>query len=279
MSRSATRSSESKLSKADAEAWLRQFPYRGHAALGLHALLVLGANGFVFWLLHSGRLSGAGLILLVALETVLLLALTRLMALPVPLRDWFEAPKPMREVLPVLAFLVVWCAGAYGITLLMISGWPDFLAYFRDPRQWLRSGLAYALAITVVLALVAGTGDYLRYRRLGAPYMSSLSLDAMARMLTLVLGGIPFAMPFFVVTIGGFKAVEWLAARARTDPRTSILGGLGMLAVAVLGFAAVSALIGAGTSGWAIGFVLAKLLAELMVVAIPLVMREAAAGK
>jgi hypothetical protein len=179
-------------------------------------------------------------------------------------------------VLPVLGFLIVWCAGAYGITLLMVKGWADMLGFFRDPQQWLDSGLAYALAITAVLALLAGIGDLRRYRRIGAPFMSSISHDVMARMLTLIFGGIPFAMPFFVVTIGGFKTVEWLFKRARTDPAQSLFGAAAMLLVAAGGFALVSALIESGTHGWAIGYVLAKLLAELMVAVIPLVMRHVA---
>jgi hypothetical protein len=40
----------------------------------------------------------------------------------------------------------------------------------------------------------------------------------------------------------------------------------------------VSWLIAGGTGGWAIGFVLAKTVSELLVLAIPLAMREVARG-
>jgi tetrahydromethanopterin S-methyltransferase subunit F len=49
-----------------------------------------------------------------------------------------------------------------------------------------------------------------------------------------------------------------------------------MIVVAHAGFALVSLLIASGVAGWAIGYVLAKLIAELMVAAIPLVMAKVA---
>jgi hypothetical protein len=270
--------SDSQLTRADAEAWLRHFPFRGWFALGLQALMVLASNGFVWWLLQTGRLPGAGLVLLVVLEVVLLFILLRLLALPVPTSDWHEPPKPWKETWPTLLFLVFWCAGAYGLSLLMIGGWPDFLAYFRGGAPWIDTGVLYALAITAVLAVVGGVGDYLRYRRIGPPYMSSVATELMARMLTLIFGAIPFAMPFFVVTMGGFKGVEWILRRARGAPRAALAGSAAMLAVGYGGFALVSWLIAGGTGGWAIGYVLAKTVSELLVLAIPLAMREVARG-
>lgn len=267
------------LTRADAQAWLRQFPFPGWAALGLHALSVLAGNGVVLWLLQSGRLPGAGLILLVVLEFILLMVLARLLAWPVPHAQWFEPPQPWRKVLPLFAFLAVWAGGAYAITLVMIDGWGDFLAFFRDPSAWHRTGLGWALGITATLAVVGGLGDLLRWKRRGPPYMSSLSMDTMARLLTLIFGAIPFAVPFFVVGLGGIKGVEYLAKRARVDPGQSLLAGVAALAVAAVAFQLVGWLIASGVTGWALGYVLAKCLSELLVVAVPLVMREAAAGR
>lgn len=267
------------LTRADAQAWLRHFPFPGWPAMGLHALAVLAGNGVVLWLLQTGRLPGAGLILLVVLEFIVLFALIRLLAWPVPHAQWFEPPQPWGKVLPMFAFLAVWAGGAYSITLVMIDGWGDFLAYFRDPAAWHRTGLAWALGITAVLAIVGGIGDLLRWRRIGPPYFSSVSMDVLARMLTLIFGAIPFAVPFFVVGLGGIKGVEYLAKRARIDPRESILTAVAALAVAAIGFQVVGWLIAAGVTGWALGYVLAKCLSELLVVCVPLVMREAAAGR
>ncbi len=267
------------LTRADAQAWLRQFPFRGWFALGLQALSVLASNGLVLWLLQTGRLGGPGLIVLVASEALLLIVLSRLMALPVPLAHWQEPPKPWREIAAPLGFLLFWCAGAYGLTLLVIDGWAEFLAYLTRPAQWLDSGVLYALAVTTVFALVGGLRDLQRYRRIGPPYMSSMAVDVMARVLTLIFGGIPFAMPFFTVAIGGLKGIEWVVNHARAAPAGAGLAIAAMFGVGYLGFAVVAWLVAGGTGGWAIGFVLAKTIAELLMLAIPLAMREVAAGR
>lgn len=269
-------SKDETLTREDARAWQRHFPFPGWGALAFQALAVLAGNALVFWLLASGRLPGAGLILLVVIEFVLLLALANLAALPVPREHLYEPPKPWREQLFMLGFLVVWAGGAYSITLLMIQGWGDFLAYFSDASRWHTTGLSWAIGATTALALFTAAGDWLRYRTKGPPYMPALGLDVMSRLLTLMFGAIPFAVPFFVVTIGGFKGVEYVFKRLGQKPGHSIAAGLAMLAVGYGGFAVIGWLISTGVSGWATGYVLAKCLSELMVVAIPLVMREAA---
>ncbi len=271
-------SSNDTLTRADAQTYLKQFPFTGYLPWALHLLPVVASNGYVLWLMLQGRLSGPGLILIVVIETVLLTVLARLAALPIPRADWLEQPKPLKETLPLLLFLIVWCSGAYGITLLMIDGWPEMLRFTREPSIWIDSGVAWAIGITTLLALLTMVGDWTRYRRHGAPYIAALSHDVMARMLTLIFGAIPFAMPFFVVTIGGFKAVEWIAKRARHDPAHSALAGLAMLGVGWGGFLLVGQLIAIGTHGWAIGYLLAKLVSELMVAAIPLVMHIVASA-
>jgi hypothetical protein len=264
------------LTPADAKAWLRSAPFPGYPALVLHGLIVLAANAYVFRLLISGQLPPAGLILLVAIEFLGLMVLLRLLGAAVPPSDWFEAPKPLRAQLPIFAFLPFWCGGAYSLTLVVIDGWGDMLVYFREPQVWFDTGLVWALAISFGLALCGGLNDWLRYRRLGPPYIPSAASDTLARLLTLIFGGIPFAMPFFIVAFGGIKAVEWVFKRAKRDLNQSVLGAVAFIACAYGGFAIVGLLIGAGVDGWSIGFVLAKLLAELALVAIPLVMREVA---
>ncbi len=264
------------LTRADALAYLKQFPFHGPFAFGLSLLPVLASNGYLLWLMLQGRLTGPGLILIVVIETVMLTVLARLSALPIPRRDWIDQPKPWSQVLPVLAFLLIWCSGAYGMTLLFIHGWPEMLSYFQQSPVWLDSGVAYALALTLVLAIFPMVADWQRYKRVGPPFMASLGHDAMARLLTLIFGGIPFAMPFFVVVIGGFKLLEWIVLRAKRAPRTSALAAACMLAGAVSGFMLIEQLIQTEAHAWAIGYMLAKLVSELMVASIPLVMHVAA---
>jgi hypothetical protein len=158
----------------------------------------------------------------------------------------------------------------------MLDGVADFVALLRSQRAWIDAGLHWPLLVTLVPGLAHAFGDDAHYRRHGAPFLSTVTHDAIARYLTLIFGGIPFAMPFFVVVIGGFKAVEFLLRRARVAPGQSALGALAMIAIGYGGFALVGLLIANGVAGWAIGYILAKLAAELMVAAIPLVMAKVA---
>lgn len=273
-------SSGQTLTRNDAKAWLRQFPFPGWGALGFQALVVLAGNGLVLWLLASGRLPGAGLILLVVVEFMLLFVLAHLAALPVPRAHWYDPPTPWREQLFMLGFLAVWAGGAYSLTLLIIAGWPDFLAYFRDLGRWHATGLSWALGATFVLALATASGDWLRYRRRGPPFVPALGLEVASRMLTLIFGAIPFAVPIFTAFIGAVKSAERIVAALRAE---RWLAAVATLAAALAGLALLSAMfVGlqhAGVHQWAVGYVMAKCVAELLVVAIPIAMREAAAGR
>ena len=260
------------LTSEDARVYLRRFPAQGKAQVAINLGMVLAGNGIVFWLLSSGSLREAHLIALVMAETILLIAIAWLLQRCVPKQDWLEKPKPWREIGPVLGFVMVWLGGAYGMTLLVVNGYPDVLALLRTPHIWIESKLYLAVLYTVLLALVHALVDLGHYRRNGGPFVSEVSHDAMARYLTLILGAIPFAMPFFAVTIGGFKGLEYVFGRARIDPARSVLAAAAMLVVAGAGFVVVKLLIDSGVHGWAIGFVFAKLIAEIMIVCIPLVM-------
>ncbi|MFN9729492.1 MAG: hypothetical protein ACK59M_03390 [Pseudomonadota bacterium] len=268
------------LTREDAQAWQRHFPFPGWGAIAFHAIAVLAGNGLVLWLLATGRLPGAGLILLVVVEFVLLLVLARLAALPVPHAHWFEPPDPWRKQLFLLGVLAVWAGGAYSITLVMIEGWGPFLAYFRDASRWHETGLSWAIGITALLGLGTAFGDWHRYRRLGPPFVPALGMDVLSRMLVLIFGAIPFAVPIFSVFIGAVKAGERMvgALRAGRWPAAAAMLALELAGGALL-YSIFFLLHGAGVHVWAIGYVMAKCVAELMVVAIPLVMREAAAGR
>ena len=263
------------LTREDALAYLRRFPDRGPAGFAFDLALVLAANGVVAWFLASGRLASAHLVALVATEAALLVAIASLAAHAVPVRDRAEPPKPWRERWPVLVLALAWLGFAYALTITMIGGWPDFLE-LRRLAAWREAGLHWPLAATAFVALVHALGDLAHYRRHGAPYLSSTSHDALARWLTLLFGAIPFAVPFFVVTIGGIKLVERVLKRMRVEPGQSILAAGLMIACGYAGFAVIGWLASSGVSGWAIGYVLAKTLSEAAVAAIPLVMRHVA---
>lgn len=267
--------SSSNLTRQDALVYLRRFPSQGIASVVLNIATVLAGNAIVFYLLHSGQLRAAHLIALVIVETVLLIAISAVVQQQVPQRDWLEPPKPWREKGPLIAFVMVWLGGAYGITLAMLHGYGDLLA-LTHWRTWIDTGLYLSLLYTVAFALVHASGDWRHYRRHGGPFQSSVSQDAMGRYLALLLGGIPFAMPFFAVAIGGFKGLEYVARNARIAPVKSLLASAAMIGIAVAGVALVSLLVSSQVTAWAIGFVFAKVIAEIMVACVPLVMAHVA---
>lgn len=264
------------LTRQDAESYLKRFPARGIAPVAFNVALVLASNAVVFWLLMTGLLRAAHLIALVMAETILLIAIAWIQHRLVPRRDWLEEPKPFKERLPVFIFMLVWLSGAYGVTLLMVGGFTDFLELLRSRDAWIQARLHWPLGITAALALMHAVGDHLHYRHAGGPFHSTVSHDAMARLLTLLLGGIPFAMPFFAVTLGGFKGVEYVFKKAKISPEKSVFAGLAMIAVAYASFGVISLLISSQVTGWAIGYVFAKLISEVMVACIPLVMAHVA---
>lgn len=265
-----------KMTRADALAYLKRFPAQGRLAVAVNIALVLAGNSLVLWLLLTGRFRAAHLIALVMIESVLLVTIAWLLHRIVPRRDWLEQPKPWRERLPVFAFMLVWISGAYGMTLLMIRGYGDFLELLRSPDAWVAAGLHWPLAYTLLLAIVHAVGDFSHYRRHGGPFHSGVSQDAMGRLLTLVLGGIPFAMPFFAAAIGGFKGIEFVAKEAKLKPEQSAFVGVAMMLVAFGSFGVIQLLISSEVAGWAIGYVFAKLIAEVLVACIPLVMLQVA---
>lgn len=267
-----TSDNSASLTRADALAYLRRFPAQGRAAIALNLALVVAGNAVVLWFLVDGRMHAAHLIALLMAETILLGFIAWIEQRLVPRRDWAEQPKPWREKAPVIVFVLVWIGMAYAISLAAIEGYGDFLPLLRSWRAWREAGLQWPLFATLTMAFAHAQGDLRWYRRFGGPFQSSVGYDMAARYLTLVLGAIPFAMPFFVVTIGGFKSVEYIARKARVAPQQSIIAGAAMLGVMYGSFALISLLIDSGVAGWAIGFVLAKLIAEIFVACIPLVM-------
>jgi hypothetical protein len=256
--------------------YVRRFPPQGIASTILNIAMVFFGNSLVFWLLLSGELRAAHLIVLVMIETLLLLVISWLVQRAVPRVDWLEQPKPWRETLPILAFVLVWLGGAYAFTLAIIDGFPDVIALVSSVQPWIDARLYIPLLYTLALALLHALGDLRHYRQKGGPFISDVSHDAMARYLTLVLGGIPFAMPFFASAIGGFKGIEYVFGKARVDPARSLLAGAAMVAVAAASFSVIELLIASGVHGWAIGFVFAKLIAEVLVVCMPLIMASVA---
>jgi hypothetical protein len=92
----------------------------------------------------------------------------------------------------------------------MLEAWPEFIAFFRSLEPWIASGIVYALGISLLLALIDHAVDWQHYRRHGPPFVSGAGMHGAARMLTLILGGIPVAVPAFAALFGSYQTVEFV---------------------------------------------------------------------
>lgn len=267
---------EDTLTRADARAYLRRFPAQGRWQVAFNMAQVLVGNAIVLYLVLAGRMRAAHLIVLVLAEAVLLIAIAQQSMRNVPPGDRFEQTRPWSERLPALVFGSIWVAGVYSLTLLFIDGWSDLLGLFDSADAWFAAGILAPLGYTVATALVQAGADRAQYRRHGAPFVSGLAGPVVARILTLVLGGIPFAMPFFACVFGAVKGTEFVLAKLRVRATQAIMAAIAMPLIAIGGFSLVGLLVANGVAGWAIGFVFAKLIAEVLAAAIPLMMKEIA---
>lgn len=244
------------------DAWRKRFPARGRAALVIDLVGIVIANGVIVGLLASGRLSTVGLMLLIATECLVLLVLGRVATAWVPREHWLEPPPALGHLVALLAFLAVWGGIVYGVALTMLEAWPEFIAFFRSLEPWIASGIVYALGISLLLALIDHAVDWQHYRRHGPPFVSGAGMHGAARMLTLILGGIPVAVPAFAALFGSYQTVEFVVRHGRASPRTAALaiaalvGGLSGLGILVW------CLINLGVHPWAVGFLLGKISAE-----------------
>lgn len=126
----------------------------------------------------------------------------------------------------------MWIGAAYAMTLILVDGYRDFSALLVSADAWFAASLHWSLGATLIFALYHAFNDIAHYNRHGGPFHSSVAYDAMGRFLTLLLGEIPFAMPFFAAAIGGFKGVEHIAKKAKVNPEQSMFVGITMLDVA-----------------------------------------------
>ena len=117
---------------------------------------------------------------------------------------------------------------AYPVRRLLDAGYAVDFASPNGGAALVLGNTAYGLPDDRPRDPVLAEFDRSRLRDGRLDTLAPAEVDA-ARYLTLIFGGIPFAMPFFVVVIGGFKAIEFLMRRARVAPGQSVLGALAMI--------------------------------------------------
>lgn len=267
----------------DWEMVMRRYPLASPLGLGWQVLTTLGGNLVIAWLVAHGRMSPLELVVLVAIEAVLLVAIAWIHSRFVPKESLNEKPMKLRERLGTLAFGLFWLACVYGLVLFaFVPSGDELRRLLDDPFAFvLGSNLKWPLLITLGGALVDALQDHAHLMRRGGYFISTPGLQGAARWMTLFLGGIPFFMPV-VAVIGllvalGKRAGEWVKRRRGGDDREieskvmMVLAPLMMVAF----FATFSGLVTSGVSGWAIGYATAKFIAEIFIVCLPLIAKTA----
>lgn len=268
---------------------LRRYPLASPVGLGLQISGTLAGNGVVAWLVITGRMTPFELVLLVAIEALLLIGVAWLQKRSVPPEAIEPDGMTRKDRLTTLGFMLFWLAGVYSFVFLgFVPSGAEILGALRDPIGFFAaSTIKWPLLITLVLALIDALQDHRHFRRHGGMFFSTPGLQGAARALTLILGGIPFAVPFFAVVIGLKLGVErlhgWLT-RGVASPSwkafiTTLMGGalLGLVLGGVALAEHIDRALTSGVAWWALCYGAAKFVSELFIACLPLIATKAKA--
>jgi hypothetical protein len=266
---------------AEWDALLERYPLASPWEMARQLTVVVGGNAIVLRLLITGRMLPFHLVALVAIEAVLLSAIAWSQTRMVPRSALMDKPQPLRQRLGVLAFGAFWLAFVYAIIFgAMLQSGPQVIAALRQPLATLEQGaLLWPLGITLTFALVDAAVDWQHWRSSGGFFLSTPGFNSAARWLTLFLGGIPFLVPFAAGVFAIATLGQHLAKRGGGGGASGVARFAPFIAPALLigMFGAISLLLRAGVSGWAIGYCSAKLVSESFLVFLPLIATRARA--
>lgn len=268
---------------------LDRYPLTSRWSLGFQILTTISSNALAAWLVATGRMTPFELVVLVALEAVLLIAVAMLHGRLVPPEGREVTTISTQQRLGTLAFGLFWLAGVYALVLIaFVPSGPEMLRAARDPVAFLSgSTLRWPLLITMLGAAIDAVQDHAHFRRRGGLLISTPGLHGAARWLTLFLGGIPFFVPMVGVVIA-FKLVgqrvggalrrrfgqpgEWIAI-----PVLLLIPAGGWLALIAIAWLAeqVNASLASGVAGWALCYCSAKFVADLFIVCLPMIATRA----
>lgn len=264
---------------------LARYPLGSRGDLWRAIAFCLASNLLVWRFIVSGRMRPTHVVVLVALEAVLLSSLAWIQSRLVPAAARMERPQPLAARLGTFAFAFVWLGFVYGLVLgLFVDDGATLVALRDDPLGALATGgLLWPLALTAAGAVADAIADWTFWRRHGGLFLSTPGVQAIARWLTLFLGGIPFFVPMVAGAFGVVTLAERVAKRragsSRPDrPRLPVraeplFAPLLLLAV----FGPMAWLLASGINGWAVGYCSAKFASEVFVLCLPLVASRARA--
>ncbi|HNZ95996.1 MAG TPA: hypothetical protein PKM64_02235 [Thermoanaerobaculia bacterium] len=259
------------------------------------ATAVVVANFLAGKALLRGELQPVELVLLVALEAVLLSAISWIQYFSVPAAARPDAQQPRMSPLERLRALLIgllWLGIVYGVVFVyLLRQPPEWHTLAPGPLGFFRtSAIRWPLAATAGGALLDAFADRAFWHRRGGTFVSTPGFTGLARWLTLVLGGVPFFVPM-ALGLGGVLALLQRGERrlrgrdgsAGTERAPSIQLRIALLVLVPVGVAGVFRglrwLTTAGPDGWMIGYLAAKLLAELALLGLPFLARQEAAAE
>jgi len=267
------------------DALRRRYPVASHWELVRQGSGVLAANLLAARALVRGEMRPWELVVLVAFEAIAysLVAWIQLQFVPPTARPEAEE-KSLSLVarLPALAFGLFWLVCVYGLVFgFLLRDLGPFLAAVREPLAYLEeSAIRWPLAVAIAGLLLDAIADRRFWLHHGGTFVSTPAFTAMARWLTLFLGGIPFFVPF---AAGGWgvaqaaKAIERIDRRHPLGPKRGRLPAV-ILVLPVLGLGLmmlVGWLMQAGELGWTIGYCSAKFASEMLILGVPLLAERA----
>ncbi|HXU30450.1 MAG TPA: hypothetical protein VN851_07740 [Thermoanaerobaculia bacterium] len=262
---------------AEWDAILNRYPPGNRFSLVQQIVLMVASNAFTVYLLVMHRMQPVHLVLLVGIEAVLLTLVALVQSGFVPP----EAKKPSDQTVGqrifALAFGLFWLTVVYSLVFAGLLHVDLSLGdQLRHPIEMVRqAGLLWPLGITLAAAIRDSFQDAQYFREKGGIFMSTPGLNAVARWLTLFLGGIPFLIPLAAVGWVLSKAVERLNKRSSPASATGLALVVPLLCLGVFGV--MGSLISAGLSGWAIGYCSAKFASELLILCMPVIAVKAKA--
>jgi hypothetical protein len=262
---------------AEWEALAGRYPPGDRLALVQQIVLMLASNAFTVYLLVTHKMQPVHLVLLVAIEAVLLSLVSIVQSTFVPPEAKKPSDQSAVQKVYSLAFGLFWLAVVYSLVfsgLLHVE--LSFGELLEHPIETIRqAGMLWPLGITLAAAIVDSAKDASYFREHGGIFMSTPGLNAIARWLTLFLGGIPFFIPLVAVGWVVSKVAERLNRRSTSVPDFGLAIVVPILCLGVFGV--MSSLISAGLSGWAIGYCSAKFASELLILCMPLIAVKARA--
>jgi hypothetical protein len=252
---------------------------------------VLAANVLAARALVRGEMRPWELVVLVGFEAIAysLVAWIQVLTVPKASRPEAEEKKPtLGARIGTLGFGLFWLTCVYGLVFgFLLRDLAPFLAAAREPLAYLsHSAIRWPLAVAVGGLIVDAIADRQFWLRHGGTFVSTPAFTAMARWLTLFLGGIPFFVPFAAGGFGIAQFAKWIERRSISGgPGAAGAGGRrgGMpKAVLVLPVLAIGLmmlvgwLLKAGELGWTIGYCSAKFVSEMLILGVPLMAEKAA---